>query len=134
MTQKELSGLFYLNKETKILQDELIELESNIGTKSVVLSSMPKAKNAKHSIVEDIAIEISDLKTLIQLNLKKIQIERARLERYIGSIEDAEIRLIFRLRHINGMTWYEIGNELYMHHTTVLRKHKAYLKLAQNAQ
>ena len=128
MTEKELSGLYWLNMETKKLQEELDELEYSISVKSVVLSHSPKAKNKRRFGVEDLAAEIADLKAIIQLNLQKIQIERARLERYIGGIEDAEMRLIFRFRHINGMSWREIGSELFMHHTSAFNKHKAYLK------
>ena len=132
MTEKELSGLYYLNRETERLQDELDELEYSNGVKSIVLSHAPKSK--RRYGVEDMAAERADLKAIIQLNLLKIQRERTRLERYIGNIEDPETRLIFRLRHINGMTWESIGYEVHMHHTTVLRKHRAYLKVAQNAQ
>ena len=131
MTEKELSGLYFLNRETERLQKDLEELEYSVGVKSVVLSHSPKGK--RRFDISDLAVEIADLKAIIQLNLLKIQRERARLERYIGGIDDPEVRLIFRLRHINGMTWEGIGYEIHMHHTTVLRKHKAYLKVAQNA-
>ena len=134
MTEKELSGLYWLNMETKLLQKELDELEYSISVKSVVLSHSPKAKNKRRFGVEDLAVEIADLKAIIQLNLQKIQIERARLERYIENINDPETRLIFRLRHINCMTWQDIGSELYMSHMTVIRKHRAYLKVVQNVQ
>ena len=109
MTDKELSRLKYLNIETKKLQEELDELEYSADVTSA-----------------------KDLKAIIQLNLQKIQIERARLERYIENINDPETRLIFRLRHINGMTWGKIGAELYMSHTSAFRKHERYLKQANN--
>ena len=126
MTEKELSGLYYLNRETERLQDELDELEHSVGVKSIVLSHAPKSK--RRYGVEDMAAERADLKAIVQLNLLKIQKERTRLERYIGSIENPETRLIFRLRHINGMTWREIGDEMYMTYETARRKHKAHLK------
>ena len=126
MTEKELSGLYYLNRETEFLQKELDELEYSTGVKSVVLSHAPKSK--RRYGVEDMAAERADLKAIIQLNLLKIQRERARIERFIGNIKDPETRLIFRLRHINGMKWREIGQELYMSLGSVYNKHKAYLK------
>ena len=132
MTEKELSGLYYLNRETERLQDDLDELEYSIGAKSVVLSHSPKGKRRFFSNVEAMAAEIADLKANIQLNLLKIQLERARLERYIGGIVDAETRLIFRLRHINGMTWREIGLDLHMCHTKAFKKHRDFQKYQQN--
>ena len=126
MSEKDLSKLYFLNRETEMLQKEREEIEQSIGTKSVVLSHAPKSKVRYGA--EDLAVELADLNAIIQLNLLKIQRERARIERYIGNIEDPETRLIFRLRHINGMTWREIGDEIYMSYNTARRKHKKYLQ------
>ena len=133
MTEKELSGLREeircLNIETKLLQEELNELEYSIGVKSVVLSHSPKVKNRRQIGigVADLAAEIADKKALIQLNLQKIQIKRTRLERYIENINDPDTRFIFRLKYINGLTWREIGAELFMSYTSAFNKHKDYL-------
>ena len=78
MTEKELSRLFWLNREAEWLQKELDELEYNIGVKSIVLSHSPKSKKRRFD-VEDLAAERADLKALIQLKLREIQLERARL-------------------------------------------------------
>ena len=131
MTEKELSGLYYLNRETEMLQKELDELEYSTGVKSIVLSHSPKSKRRRLG-VEDLAAEKADLKAIIQLNLLKIQRERARIERFIGNIKDPETRLIFRLRHINGMKWREIGQEMHMCHTKAYKKHKSFLINQQN--
>ena len=127
MTEKELSGLYYLNRETERLQKDLRELEYSRAAKPPVLSHAP-GRGGPKSDISDLAVEIADLKAIIQLNLLKIQRERARLERYIGNVADPEMRLILRLRHINGMTWEGIGYELGMERTTVSKKHRAYLK------
>ena len=126
MTEKELSGLYFLNRETERLQKEMDEIEYSISVKSVALSHAPKSK--KRYGIEDVAVELADLKAIIELNLLKIQRERARLERYIGSIEDPQIRDIFRLRYINGMSWREIGYEMHMSYNTARRKHKKHLQ------
>ena len=128
MTEKELSGLYWLNRETERLQRELDELEESVGPKSPILSHSPKGRGKRRFCIGDLAAEIADLKALIGLNLQKVQIERARLERYIGGIECAETRLIFRLRHVGGMTWRRIGDELHMNHETARRRHKAHLE------
>ena len=133
MTEKELSGLYYLNRETEWLQKEREEIEYSISAKSVVLSHAPKSKRRRYC-VEDLAVELADLNAIIQLNLLKIQHARARLERFIGSVEDPEMRLILRLRHINGMKWREIGREMFMSHMSAFNKHKAFLKNLQNLQ
>lgn len=126
MTEKELSQLYYLNRETERLQKDLEELTQWGGYRSQVVNGMPKGGIRRD--ISDVAVEITELRELIQLNLKRIQLERARLERFIGSVEDSEMRLIIRLRHINGMTWEAIAAEINLERTTVSKKYKAYLK------
>ena len=131
MTEKELSQLYFLNREVERLQRDIDDKESSIGYKSPKLTDMPKGGMRKD--YTDQVAEVADLKTIQAANLRRIQRERARLEGYIGSIEDAEIRLIVRLRHVNGMTWEGIGDEISMDRRTVSRKYYRYLKDAHNA-
>ena len=140
MTEKELSGLKYLNRKGEILRndlnklkDNLQEIEASMGVRSQKLVCGPKG--SLRFDVSDLVSSITDLKesileteAAIVRNLVKIQRERARLEEYIGGIEDTETGFIFRLRHINGMTWREIGEEMHMSLGSVYGKHKAYLK------
>jgi hypothetical protein len=130
LTERELKQLFFLKKECERLQKDILDKKTKVGYKSPAISDMPRG-NPK-SYTDDID-EIVDLEAIMSLNLKRIQRERVRLEEYIGNIEDAEMRLIFRLRHINCMTWREIGDEMFMNHETVRRKYKKYLKYATNA-
>lgn len=127
MTERELSQLYWLNKETEKLQAELRELDSKSLYSSPIITDMPKSKRYDDKIARDIADKI-DIARIIELNLERIQIERARLERYISNIKDSETRLIFRLRHINGMTWEDIGEEMGYERTSVSKKHKRYLQ------
>lgn len=130
MTEKELSQLFFLNRECERLQKNIDEYRQKIGYKSPLLSDMPKG-GAGRDYTDDVA-ELLDLEAIQNANLRRIQRERARIEKYIGEVEDAEIRLIMRLRHINGMKWREIGAEMYMSHMTVQRKYRQFLKDVPN--
>ena len=131
MTENELNQLFYLNKERERLKREIQAKKARVGYKSPGLSDM--SKGPPHSYTDDVD-EIADLEAIMVLNLKQIQRERAKLERYIGAIRDAEARLIVRLRHVNCMTWEEIGAELHMDRRTVSRKYNSHLKNAHNAR
>ena len=126
LTEKELNQLYYLNREYERLKKDIKERKDKLGYKSPVLSDMPKGGN-KRDYTDEIA-DIADLEAAQSENLERIQFERLKLEKYIGKIRDSEIRLIMRLRHINGMTWREIGNETYMSYETVRGKYKTYLK------
>ena len=94
MTKKELSQLFWLNKEIGELQKELRNLETSFYSSPFI------------------NWEIKDLKGLIALKLKQVQKQRYKLEQFIDGIEDSQVRLIFRLRHVNGLYWEQIGNEI----------------------
>lgn len=130
MTKEELSQLFYLNRECEKLQADILDKKTRVGYKSPVMSDMPRGNPKDYTNDLD---EIADLETIMALNLKRIQRERARLEDYIGSIENAEIRLIMRLRHINCMTWEQIGDELHMDRTTISKKYNNYMKFSHNS-
>lgn len=131
MTEAELSQLFFLNKECERLQRDIKDKKTRVGYKSPTMSDMPRGCGKDYT--DDID-EIADLEIIMTLNLKQIQRERAKLEEYIGGIDDAETRLIYRLYHINCMTFTEIGLELNMDRRTVSRKYHKHLKVARNAR
>ena len=132
MTEKELNQLFYLNKEYERIQKDILNKKQKLGYKSPRITDMPRSGEARN-YADDIA-EMVDLEAYQNINLRQIQRERARLEEYIGSIEDAEMRLIFRLRCVNCMDWHEIGAELHLERTTVAKKYRKYINLSHNSR
>ena len=87
MTKKELSQLYWLNREIEEQQRRLDELESLATSCTSRITGMPRSKG----LVDKLAIytaEIADLKGLIDLNIKKCFYELNWLNRYINSIED----------------------------------------------
>ena len=107
MTVKELSQLYYLNREIEADQQRLDELELLVSSpKSPNYDGMPHAPGYSDSLSRMVA-EIVDLKALIAAKqIQRIR-ERNRLERYISSIPDSLTRQIFALRFINGLNWYQ---------------------------
>ena len=109
MTEADLSKYFWLVKEIETMEKELndtYEDDELTKTRKVILDKKMKTAARELLTIED----------------------------FLESLEDPEMRLIFRLRYCLRMTWEAIGCEVHMHHTTVLRKHRAFLKAAQNAQ
>lgn len=133
MTKKELEQLYYLNKETERLQNQVLELIHCCEYKSPIITGLPSGSFTSDN-VSKYAIEIAELKNIISANLSRIFYERRKIEEYIANIEDSEIRLIMRLRHINGMTWEQIGYEINMDRRTVSRKYNKFIKDAHNAR
>lgn len=107
MTKKELSQLYYLNKEIKQQKQRLKELEAAATDCTAQITGMPHG-NEVGDKVGKYAAEIADLKNLIELNIQKCWYEMNRLNRYIDSVEDSQMRQILTLRYINLYSWGEI--------------------------
>lgn len=108
MTKQELSQLYYLNREIEHLKDRITELECIATSSTSRITGMPHATDISDKVGK-YAAEIADLKELLDLNLKKCFYELNRLNRYIESIEDSEIRMILSLRYINGLSWQQVA-------------------------
>ena len=93
MTKKELSQLYYLKKEIKEQQKRLSELEALATSCTAKITGLPNGNGVSDKIA-NYATEIADLKSLLDLNLKKCFYELNRLNRFICSIDDTFIRQI----------------------------------------
>lgn len=109
MTTKELSQLYYLNREIENCQRKLEELEYQRGCSPVIIDDMPHGKGPAKSRVEQLAAEIVDLKAIIHAKQIECIHERNRLERYIASIPDSEIRMIFEFRFADCLPWEQVA-------------------------
>lgn len=108
MNKKELSQLYYLNREIEEQQRRLQELEELAISCTAHITGMPHGPGMDDKIGK-YAAEIADLRGLLDLNLKKCFYELNRLNRYISSIEDSQMRMILSLRYINGLSWRQIA-------------------------
>jgi hypothetical protein len=128
MTKKELSQLYWLNKEIEMQQKRIAELENLATSCTATITGMPRSPLVTDRLSNYIA-EIVDLRNLLELNLKKCFYELNRLNRYINTIEDSQIRQIMTLRYINGLTWQQIAFRIGEHDEQYpRRKHNAFLR------
>lgn len=110
MTLKELSQLYWLNREIEADQRRLDELSRLAEAPSTpALTGMPHAPHSNASKVERMAAEIVDLQAVIAAKQIQCIHERARLERWISDIPDSLTRQIFTLRFVNGLSWVQVG-------------------------
>ena len=128
MTAEEINKLYYINKEIGQIQKELYELKTKNFYKRNILTGMPKG-NSEHDIFSDYAEDIKTLEDMLHYNLKMLQIERKKIEEFLSSIGDVELRLIIRLRAVNNIKWEEIGAELGMDRTTLSKKFYKFFKI-----
>ena len=108
MTLKELSQLYYLNREIEMDQRRLRELEARALPGAQVITGMPHGSGVA-DIVGRYAAEIADLRGIIEAKHQQCLYERSRLERYIADIDDSLLRQIFTYRFISGLPWRQVA-------------------------
>ena len=135
MTKKELSQLYYLRKEIKEQQRRLSELEALATSCTANVTGIPNG-NGISDKVGNYAAQIADLKGLLDLNLKKCFYELNRLDRFISSVKDSEMRIILTLRYSQGLTWQQVAQNMGVlgDGSTERKKHNRFLKLSRNSR
>lgn len=128
VSKRDLSQLFWLNREIEELQRRLDELETLATSCTSHITGMPRSPGVVDKLAK-YAVEIADLRALLDLNLKKCFYELNRLNRYIESVEDGQIRLILSLRYVNGLGWRQIADSIGNGYTadTVRKAHDRFL-------
>lgn len=131
MNKKELSQLYYLNREIEQLKSRIEELECIAVSDTSRITGMPHVTGISDKVGRYVA-EIADLKELLNLNLKKCFYELNRLNRYIESIDDSQMRMIMTLRYVNGLSWRQIAFSIGGGNTEDSIKKLAYRYLKKN--
>lgn len=127
MTLKELSQLYFLRREIDSLRERLDELRATATSAPIqTLSDMPASPHNGESRVERYVVAIAELETLISDKLEACIQERIRLERFIETIPDSRLRLIFTYRFDRGMTWTAVAWRLGGGETVDSVKHACY--------
>ncbi len=109
MTKKELSQLYWLNREIEMDTERLKELEEKAAApKAQKLDGMPHNSGYGDALARMVA-DIVDLKAIIAAKQQQCIHERSRLERYIADIPDSLTRQVFALRFINGLSWAQVA-------------------------
>ena len=135
MTLEQASQIYYIQKEIKYIQKQLADLEAERKYyKPTILSDMPKGKGEYRNITDDFLERQQELEDMLKYSLKNLQAERKKFEEFLNTVEDAEMRLILRLRCINNMHWEDIGAAVGMDRRTASRKFYGFFKIAHNAR
>ena len=111
MTLKELSQLYWLNREIELDKERLAELESKLELirSASSFSDVPLHGGVNVNKIERYVEEVVDLQAIISSKQQQCIHERNRLERWIADISDSLLRQIFTLRFINGLSWPQVA-------------------------
>ena len=159
MTIKDLSQLYWLNREIEedqkrlesldceIKKDEahLAELELQASSvSSPNIDGLPKSSSYGNKI-ENTVLKIVELQNIIErkkalrsdcaMTVQAKQIlcltERNKLERYIKELPDSLLRMIFTFRFVNGLTWAQVSEHIGVRTTEDSVKKMCYRYLAE---
>ena len=108
MTIKELSQLYYLNREIERDKRRLAELETGAQSCTANITGMPHGSGLSDKI-GNYAAEIADLRGIIDANISRCWYDLNRLKRYITGIDDSLTRQILTLRFVNGLSWVQVA-------------------------
>lgn len=125
---KNLNKLYWLKREVKQIEEQIRELTI---LSAFEMSGMPSS-NSVSSPVEQFYNRLDKLRTKLAKAKGKVAKEMERLESYIEAVEDAEIRVLARMRYIDCMKYEDIGDEVHMDRRTVSRKLENYFGKEEN--
>lgn len=128
MSEKELSAYYWLKKEIKDFENRIKEFGDGLG--SIKYSNEIKAPNHSNNSIQEKIAELHSL--YIEKRVSALE-EYIKIEKYISTVEDTEIRIIMRKRFLDLKEWEEIGLEIHQDRTTVSKKLRRYLKRTNNS-
>ena len=111
MTVKEMSQLYYLNREIVQLERQLEELECLAESTAQVITGMPHGGGTSDKVGR-YAVRIADLRSMIDDRKARCWDELRRLNAYIDGVEDSLTRQILTLRYVNGLSWQQVANSV----------------------
>lgn len=129
MTKKELSQIYYLDRELKQWQELLIKEQNESEIQPQRITGMPFGGGMSDRTASKV-INISNMEQIISGIMANIQIQRERIMTYIITIEDSFTRQILLNRHINLMSWCQVAESIGGNNTadSVRMAHKRFIE------
>lgn len=105
MTRKELSQIYYINREIEMWEREL---ESVTSLQSPRLDGLPRGSETGDSTANK-ALQAAEIREIINGLLAKLQLKRKEIYDYIATIDDSLMRQIIMYRCLSLCTWEEVA-------------------------
>ena len=128
MTKEELSSYYYLKKEIEQIEERIKEIDDTFLSANRINGMRYEKRLSNPQEQRMILIEKYD-KRLEEKKDEALK-ELMKIEDFIDSINDPEIRMIFRYRYIELIEWNKIATLVHMSERTVFRKHREILNMA----
>lgn len=113
MTRKQLSQIYYLEKEQKMWKEKLKELEAASLIKGQEITGMPFANTGETSDrVMSLIIRKQTIVAIIEEMQERIDKQKEDIYEYINTIDDSLLRQIVVYRCVSCMGWVQVANQI----------------------
>lgn len=109
MTERQLSKYYYLKKDIQDLELKIGLLKSTGGISGIQYKEDSGKGSRKYKSIQDKLTDLMDI--LLEKRVSALE-EYLKIENYMNTIEDAEIRLIIKYRFIERMSWNQVADKL----------------------
>lgn len=124
MTIEYLEEYIKLKREADDLKVRLDTLGFPSGIR---YSPLPRSETNEIPTLDDIIIQREKIRREWQKKLYEAQGLLLAIEAWMDEVADPEIKQIVRLKYMDGLTWGNVGLEMYMAGSTAYRKLHYYL-------
>jgi hypothetical protein len=124
--KKWLNRLYCLEKEIKLDRRELKRLRDSATRGMGTYEAERISGTNAHSRVETYACKAADLSSKIEADIERSLEIKQEIYDAIMSVEENNLRLLLKLRHLEFKKWYEIAEE--MNYCEYHVKHRLYHK------
>lgn len=128
MTIEELSKYHNIKDEIMQLEENIKELEITIIGSSKITGMPLNNTGLNNNPTERIGIKLAHLKSKLIAKREKLIDEFNKIEDFLTTVEDSEIRIIIRKRFLEGKTWNIVSKEIIADRSTPYYRLKKYLK------
>lgn len=112
MTKKDLSRIYYLEKEIAMWERELEELDCMSLVSSGMGDGQPRGQRVPRSKVEDNVIKRMGIQAKMEELLKECKSAKDEVTDWIKSIDDSFIRQIIYYRCVKVMSWVAVADRI----------------------
>ena len=111
MTLAELNWHFELRDKLARAQETLATLRQKALPGAAAMTGMPHAPGVSDK-VGNLAAEIADMEASIAYLEEEVKAHEGHVLAFIQTIEDPQLRIVFRLRFVRGLSWKEVSQVL----------------------
>ena len=109
MTKESLSQLCWLKLEVEELSTRIRKIEHALSGRTSRIDSMPWLGNNPKDTLGDLMPELCDLKDKLQQSRARAMTEFSKLQAFIETIDDSQVRLIFTMRYLDNLSWHQVA-------------------------